>query len=113
MVSSAGTTIAFHYCGKSLQDVAVFGAKSCCEGMEMPVGCCHDEKVQIKSDVFNVAQQISVIGFLPVLVCEFSYPILDFTSQFEKVQTSQLFYQDNSHPPAGPDIIILTQSFLI
>ena len=114
LVSSTGTTIAFHYCGKSLQDVAVFSkAKPCCEGMEMPAGCCHDEKVQIKSDDFKVAKLISAIGFVPVLVKELTYPILDFASQFEKVQTSELFYQDNSHPPAGTDIVILTQSFLI
>ena len=114
LASAAGTTVAFHYCGKSLQDVNVFGeAKPCCGGVEMPTGCCHDEKVEIKSDDYQLAQQIPNAGFIPTLIFEFAYPILDFTSQFEKVQTSHLFYQDNSHPPAGPGIIILTQSFLI
>ena len=114
LASAAGTTVAFHYCGKLLQDVNAFGeAKPCCGGVEMPAGCCHDEKIEIKSDDYQFAQQITNAGFIPTLICEFTYPILDFTAQFEKVQTSHLFYQDNSHPPAGPDIILLTQSFLI
>ena len=107
-------TVAFHYCGQSLQDINVIGkAKSCCGRVEMPGGCCHDEKVEIKSDDYQFAQPITNAGFIPTLICELAYPILDFTSQFEKVQTSQLFYQDNSPPHAGPEIIILTQSFLI
>ena len=114
LASAAGMTVAFHYCGQSLQDINVLGkAKSCCGGVEMPGGCCHDEKVEIKSDDYQLAQPITNAGFIPTLICEFAYPILDFTSQFEKVQTSHLFYQDNSPPPGGPDIVILTQSFLI
>ena len=114
LASSTGATVAFHYCGKSLQDVAVFGkAMPCCSGMEMPAGCCHDEKVEIKSDDFQVAKQISVLGFVPVLISESAYPILDFTTQFENAQASHFFSLDNSHPPAHPDIVIFVQSFLI
>ena len=54
MVRRVAPSVAFHYCGKSLQDIAVFGkTKPCCGGMEMPSGCCHDERVEIKSDNFH------------------------------------------------------------
>ena len=114
LVSSAGTTVAFHYCGKSLQDVNVFGkAKSCCGGVEMQGGCCHDEKVEIASDEYQLIPQITNTGFIPALISELAFPILDFTSQFETIQTSHLFYQNISNPPADPEIILFTQSFLI
>ena len=112
--SSIGTAVAFHYCGKSLQDVAVFGKPMpCCGGMEMPSGCCHDEKVQIKPDDFQVTKAIAATGFVPVLICQIAYPILDFNTQFEKAQLSNYFHLDRSHPPANQDIIILAHSFLI
>lgn len=114
LVSSTGTTVAFHYCGKSLQDVAVFGkAKPCCGGMEMPVGCCHDEKVEIKSDNFNAAKLIANAGFVPVLICEIAFPVLDFSLHFQNSESNYLATFDNDHPPAGPGIIVLVQSFLI
>lgn len=114
LVSSTGTTVAFHYCGKSLQDVVVFGkAKPCCGGMEMPVGCCHDEKVEIKSDDFNATQQIANIGFVAYLICEIAFPVLDFSFHFQNSQSNFLTHLDTSHPANGPGIVILVQSFLI
>lgn len=114
LVSSTGTTVAFHYCGKSLQDIAVFGkAKPCCGGMEMPVGCCQDEKVEIKSDNFNIAQQIANAGFVPILISEIAFPVLDFSLHFQNSESNFLLTFDNDHPPAGPEIIVLVQSFLI
>ncbi|SRR5258708_30456779 len=114
LVSSMGTTVAFHYCGKSLQDIAVFGKiKPCCGGMEMPAGCCHDEKVVIKSDNFKVAQQIANAGFASFLICEIPFPILDFSSHFRHSGSNFLTAIDDTRPPAGPGIIILVQSFLI
>jgi hypothetical protein len=109
-----GTTIAFHYCGKSLKEVVVIGEpKPCCPGSVMPMGCCHDEKVEIQSDDFKVAQQLVAIDFIPALIGEFTFPILDFTAQFKQAQASLFFSQDHSHPPAPPDIILFVQSFLI
>ena len=52
LLTSTGMTIGYHYCGKLLQEVALFGkTKPCCGGMEMAAGCCHDETLVIKSDV--------------------------------------------------------------
>jgi len=114
LVSSTGTTIAFHYCGRSLQDVAFFGeVKPCCAGMQMPSGCCHDEKVEIKSDSFNLGQQVSNAGFVSFLVCEIAFPVLDFALLFPNSQSNFLAHLDKTRPPGGPDIVILVQSFLI
>ena len=114
LVSSTGTTVAFHYCGKSLQDIAVFGkGKPCCGGMEMPSGCCRDEKVEIKSDSFNLTQPISNAGFVSFLVYEIAFPVLDFSLHFQNSQSNFLTHLDTTHPPNGPDIVVLIQSFLI
>jgi hypothetical protein len=114
LVSSTGTTVAFHYCGKSLQDIAVFGKiKPCCGGREMPSGCCHDEKIEIKSDNFKVSQQISNAGFVSFLVYEMAYPVLDFSLHFQNSQSNFLTHLDKAHPPDNPDIVVLVQSFLI
>ena len=114
VISSTGTTIAFHYCGKSLQDIAVLGkAKPCCGGIEMPSGCCHDEKVEIKSDNFTIASQVYNAGFVSFLVYEIAFPVLDFSLHFQNSQSNFLTHLDKSHPPDGPDIVILVQSFLI
>jgi len=114
LVASTGTTIAFHYCGKSLQDIAVFGkTKPCCGGMEMPTGCCHNEKVEIKSDSFKVAQKISNTGFDAFLIHEIAFPILDFSLHFQNSQSKFLTHLDKANPPDNPDIVILIHSFLI
>ena len=114
LVASTGMTVALHYCGKSIQDVAVFGkGKPCCGGMEMPSGCCHDEKVEIKSDNFSIAQQIAHAGFVSFLIYEMAYPVLDFSVHFQNSQSHFLTHLDKPHPPDGPDIVILVQSFLI
>ena len=114
LVSSTGTTIAFHYCGKSLQDIAVLGtAKPCCGSMEMPSGCCHDEKVEIRSDNFTVAPQVYNAGYVSFLVYEIAFPVLDFSLHFQNSQSNFLTHLDEAHPPDGPGIVILIQSFLI
>ncbi len=114
LVSATGMTISFHYCGKSLQDVAVFGkTKPCCGGMEMPSGCCHNEKVEVKSDSFKVVPQISNAGFVSFLIHETAYPVLDFSLHFQYSQSNFLARPDTTHPPDGSDIVILVQSFLI
>ena len=114
LVSSTGATVAFHYCGKSLQDIAVFGkAKACCGSMEMPSGCCHNEKVEIKSGDFDIVQQIAHTGFVSFLVYEVAFPVLDFSLHFQNSQFNFLAHLDKTHPPDGPDIVILVQSFLI
>ena len=79
----------------------------------MPMGCCHDEKVEIQSDDFQVTQLLVAIDLIPALIGEFSYPILDFTAYYKQSQASLLFSIDHSHPPASPDIILFVQSFLI
>ena len=81
--------------------------------MEMPSGCCHDEKLEIKSDSFKVAQEISNAGFVSFLIYEIAYPILDISSHFQNLRSNFLAVLDNDHPPAGPGIIILVKSFLI
>ena len=81
--------------------------------MEMLAGCCHNEKVEIKSDNYSPVQQIANAGFIPVSICVIAFPILDFSSHFQNSQSNFLTYLDNSHPPAHPDIIILVRSFLI
>jgi len=114
LFTSTGMTVGFHYCGKLLQDVALFGkTKPCCVGMEMPSGCCHNETIAIKSDDCNTAQLISNLGFVPVLIAEIAYPVLDFSFHFQNSQSSFLTRFDKDRPPADSDIVIRIQSFLI
>jgi len=79
----------------------------------MPSGCCHDEKIEIKSDDFNTAQLISNLGFVPVLMAEFAHPVLDFLFQFQNSELKFLGRLVQDRPPTGVDIVILVQSFLI
>jgi len=81
--------------------------------MEMPSGCCHDEKVEIKSDNFSIAQQIAHAGFVSFLIYEMAYLVLDFSVHFQNSQSHFLTHLDKTHPPDGLDIVILVQSFLI
>ena len=106
--------MAFHYCGNLLQDVAVFRkAMPCCGAME-DSGCCHDEKVDVKSDAFKVSAAVSNIGFVPVLISEVSFPILDFAIQHQNSSQAFISYFDDSPPPdPGAERIILVQSFLM
>jgi hypothetical protein len=114
LFTSTGMTVGFHYCGKLLQDVALFGkTKPCCSGMEMPSGCCHDEKLEIKSDDFNTAQLIYNLGFVPVLIAEVAHPVLDFSFHFQNSQSRFLARLDKDRPPTVSDIVIRIQSFLI
>jgi hypothetical protein len=114
LFTSTGMTVGFHYCGKLLEDVALFGkTKPCCEGTEMPSGCCHDEKLEIKSDSYNTAQLISNLGFVPVLITEIAFPVLDFSIHFQNSQSSFLTHLDKNRPPTDSDIVIRIQSFLI
>jgi hypothetical protein len=114
LLTSTGLTIGYHYCGEMLQEVALFGkTKPCCGGMEMPSGCCHDEKLVIKSDDCSTAQLISNVGFVPVLIGEIDFPILDFSIHFQNAQSSFLTHLDKDRPPAGADIVIRIQSLLI
>src|SRR5258706_304790 len=99
-------TIALHYCGKSIQDVAIFGkGKPCCGGMEMPSGCCHDEKVEIKSDNFSIAQQIVHAGFVSFLIYEMAYPVLDFSLHFQNSQSHFLAHFDKTLSRNGPGAV--------
>lgn len=105
--------MAFHYCGNTLQDVAVFRkANPCCGAMETS-GCCHDEKVDVKSDAFKIVQSASNAGFIPVLLSEVIFPILDFSIQFKNSSSHIIAHLDKDRPPDGPEIIVLVQSFLI
>ena len=114
LLTSTGMTIGYHYCGKLLQEVALFGkTKPCCGGMEMPSGCCHDEKLEIKSDDCNAAQLISNLGYIPVLISEIDFPILDFSLQFQNAQSGFFTHLDKDRPPTGTDIVIRIQSLLI
>jgi hypothetical protein len=114
LFASTGVTVGFHFCGKLLQDVALFGkTKPCCGGMEMPSGCCHDERLEIKSDVCNTAQLTSNVGFVPVLIGEIAFPVLDFSAQFRYSKANFLTFPDRDRPPTGADIVIRVQSFLI
>jgi hypothetical protein len=114
LFTSTGMTIGFHYCGKLLQDVALFGkTKPCCGGMEMPSGCCHDDKLEIKADNYNAAQLISNVGFVPVLIYAIAFPVLDFSIHFQNSQSTFLTHLDKDRPPTGADIVIRVQSFLI
>jgi hypothetical protein len=113
LFTSTGMTVGFHYCGKLLQDVALFETKPCCGGTEMPSGCCHDDKLEIKADNYNTAQLISNLGFVPVLICEIAFPVLDFSYQFQNSQSNFLTHLDKNRPPTGADIVIRVQSFLI
>ncbi|HEV8511954.1 MAG TPA: hypothetical protein VGQ59_01680 [Cyclobacteriaceae bacterium] len=114
LFTSTGMTVGFHYCGKLLQDVAYFGkAKPCGGGMEMMANCCHDEKLEIKSDSYSSTQLISNLGFVPVLICEIAFPVLDFSIHFQNSQSSFLTRLDKDRPPTGEDIVVRIQSFLI
>ena len=114
LFTSTGMTVGFHYCGKLLQDVAFFGkTKPCCGGMEMPSGCCHNETIVVKSNDCNTAQLISNLGFVPVLIAEIAYPVLDFSSHFQNSQSNFLVRLDKDRSSTGADIVILVQSFLI
>jgi len=113
LFTSTGMTVGFHYCGKLLQEVAWFGkTKPCCTGMEMPVGCCHDQQIDVKSDNFQLTQQTSNIGFVPVLIAEFVKSFVD-SSPIAQSQSYQKFSFLEVPRPPGHDIVILVQSFLI
>jgi len=93
--------------------VAVFRkAKACCGEMETS-GCCHDEKVDVKADAFKVSTTISNTGFVPVLIAEISFPILDFSTHFQNSSNHFIAQLDKDRPPDDSDIVILVQSFLI
>jgi len=79
----------------------------------MPSGCCHDEKLEIKSDSFNTSQLTSNLGFVPGLICEISFPVLDFSIHFQNSQSNFLTHLDKDRPPTGEDIVVRVQSFLI
>lgn len=114
LLTSTGMTVGFHYCGKLLQDVALFGkTKPCCGGMEMPAGCCHDEKMDIKSDDYNAAQLVSNVGFIPVLIGEIAFPVLDFSIHFQNSKSNFAAHLDKDRPPTDADIVIRIQSLLI
>ena len=114
LFTSTGMTVGFHYCGKLLQDVALFGkAKPCGGGMEIQANCCHDENLEIKSDNYSAAQLISNLGFVPVLICEIAFPVLDFSIHFQNSQSNFFALLDKDRPPTGEDIVVLVQSFLI
>ena len=81
--------------------------------MEMPSGCCHDEKVEVKSDNFTTAPQISNAGFVSFLVYEIAFPVIDFSLHFQNSQSNFLTHLDQARPPDSPDIVVLLQSFLI
>jgi hypothetical protein len=114
LFTSTGISVGLHYCGKLLQDVALFGkTKSCCGGIEMPSGCCHDEKIEIKSDDCNTTQLILNLGFVPVLIAEIAYPVPNFSFHFQNPQASFSARMDKDRPPSGSDIVIRVQSLLI
>ena len=114
LASSAGLTVAMHYCGHSLQDVGLFGeTKPCCAGMEMPSGCCHEEKIEIKAADFSLSSPVLNAGFVPVLLIEFAFPILDFTSHYRGTAAGVPTHFVDAQPPGPPDILLLVQSFLI
>src|SRR3954471_14938990 len=107
-------TVGFHYCGKLLQNVELFGkAKPCCGGIEMPAGCCHDENLEVKSYDYNATQLISNLGFVPVLICENVFSILDLSIHFQNSCSNFITLIDKDRPPTGADIVIRIQSFLI
>ena len=81
--------------------------------MEMPTECYHNEKVEIKSDNFKVAQKISNTGFVAFLIHEIAFPVIDFSLHFQNSQSKFLTHLDKAHPPDSPDIVILIHSFLI
>jgi len=79
----------------------------------MPSGCCHDEQLEIKSDDCSTAQLISNLGFVPVLIAEVAYPVLAISRHFQNSQSNFFTQLDKDRPPAGSDIVIRIQSFLI
>lgn len=54
LVSTNGIAISKHYCGANLKSVSILTTpESCCE---LPVGCCHNEKVEIEiKDNYSIA----------------------------------------------------------
>jgi len=79
----------------------------------MPVGCCHNEKVEVKSDDYQQAQQITPVGFTPVLIADLSFPEVDFTAHYQNSSSNFLAPLADDHPPTRSGIIILVHSFLI
>lgn len=110
LFSTSGVAISKHYCGEILQKITLKGQeKSCCEGQEMPEGCCSEEVSIIKSDDLKLSQQDINIKFTPFIL----YILEDYISIKTENDSHRSFLSQKYHSPPGPDIVILVQSFLI
>ena len=111
---SIGATVQFHYCGHLLRDVVVIGElRPCCGELENMKGCCHDEKVEIKSDPYSKATITSTAVHAPFILRPISFQLLDFNKLHKAASLVLLIKSPDSHPPALPDVLALIQTFLI
>ncbi len=85
LVSTSGIAISKHYCGANLKSVSILTTpESCCE---LPVGCCHNEKVEIEIEddysgaSFNYDFSMFAVE-LPSLLESFQLDLSASTSEF-------------------------------
>lgn len=113
LASSVGVTVASHYCGYTLQQVAVNAeADPCCHQASMPEGCCHDEIKHFSVDEqYHGQNSLQMDASAKLVLQTLTY---FFTHELFKVDeelSTWTAYQ--SPPPAESDIYIKVQSFLI
>lgn len=102
--------LAKHFCGGELVEAALFEElHSCCDGMEMPTGCCEMEHEVIQHDDNTPISFQSVDPPEQVLLYTITYPSL------VRVVIRSTFV-DNTyllHPLTVPDRLARYQSFLL
>lgn len=111
--TSMGVTVNKHFCGEMLESIAINEpVDSCCEGAEMPKGCCHDEKEAYQLDEYKVNTYAFAFK-----APEFSLPIafVDLQMLFKAIEIDHSHSFNVTDPPPLPesDLLVEIQTFLL
>lgn len=111
--TSMGVTVNKHFCGELLESIAINKkVDSCCEGAEMPKGCCHDEQEDYALD----QHQISSFSFdfkAPEIIGQINYLDVELLFRALEIDQSALLQVYHSPPISESDILIEIQAFRI
>jgi len=114
VISTTGFTINKHFCGGHLVATQFFSTEepeSCCDGMDMPAGCCHNESEYYQLDEnFNLAK----VSFETASNFVFTFiKHIVLNDLFASTDTYKVKYLHYKPPLLKPDIPVLIQSFLL